>query len=325
MVVVVTGASGHVGVNIVRELLVQGYKVRALIHSSQKALENLDIETVKGDVTDYESLVRAFCGADYVIHTAGYVSINDDEWDTLHEININGVKNVINASKECEVKRLIHFSSIEAVDRHAYSVPIDESFPLDTLEKASPYARSKVMGEQLVMEVIKEGFDAVIVNPAGIIGPFDFKFGKSTQAVISICKGKLPILVHGAANWVDVRDVAKAVVAALVMAPKGERYMLSGHKIDLKTFVKTIEAEILRTKTRIYLPIWVVDMFIPVASLYYRLVNKEPLITHVSLDALKGNWDISSEKAKRDLSFETRPFQDTISDMIRWMQQVGFV
>jgi nucleoside-diphosphate-sugar epimerase len=78
MLVVVTGASGHIGVNIVRELLAQGYKVKALIHSSKKALENLDIETFKGDVTDYESLVRVFCGADYVIHTAGYVSINDD-------------------------------------------------------------------------------------------------------------------------------------------------------------------------------------------------------------------------------------------------------
>ena len=325
MLVVVTGASGHIGVNIVRELLAQGYKVKALIHSSKKALENLDIETFKGDVTDYESLVRVFCGADYVIHTAGYVSINDDEWGVLREINVNGVKNVVNACKTCEVKRLIHFSSIEAVDRNAYSVPIDESFPLDTLEKASPYARSKVMGEELVREAIAGGFDAVIVNPAGIIGPFDFKFGKSTQAVINICKRKLPILVHGAANWVDVRDVAKAVVAALVMAPKGERYMLSGHKIDLKMFVKTIETEILATKTRIYLPMWLVDLFIPVASLYYRLVDKESLITHVSLDALKGNWDISSEKAKRDLSFEPRSFQNTISDMIRWMQEVGFV
>jgi dihydroflavonol-4-reductase len=325
MVVVVTGASGHIGANIVRELLAQGHKVRALVHSSKKALENLDVETVRGDVTDYESLLRAFCRADYVIHTAGYVSINDDEWDTLLEMNVNGVKNVISACRKCEVKRMIHFSSIEAVNRNAFSKPIDESFPLDMRDKASPYARSKVMGEQLVREAIAEGFDAVIVNPAGVIGPFDFKFGKSTQAVINICKGKLPILVHGAANWVDVRDVAKAVVAALLRAPKGERYMLSGHKIDLKTFVKTIEAEIINTKTRIYIPIWLVDLFIPVASLYYRLVDKEPLITHVSMDALKGNWDISYEKAMRDLSFVPRPFKHTISDMIRWMKDVGLI
>lgn len=325
MVVVVTGASGHIGANIVRELLAQGYQVRALIHSSKTALDNLDVEIERGDITDYESLLRVFCGADYVVHTAGYVSINDNEWDTLWAMNVNGVKNVISACRHCEVKRMIHFSSIEAVERNAYSKPIDEAFPLDTREKASPYARSKVMGEQLVREAISEGFDAVIVNPAGVIGPFDFKIGKATQAVINICKGQLPILVCGAANWVDARDVAKAVVVALTMAPRGEKYMLSGYKVDLKTLVKTIEKEILISRIRVYLPIWLVDLFIPFALLYFRLLHKEPLITHVSLDALKGNWDISNEKACRDLSFAPRPFMDTISDMIRWMKDFGLV
>lgn len=325
MVVVVTGASGHVGANIVRELLAQGYQVRALVHSSKTALENLDVETVRGDIADYESLLRAFCGADYVIHTAGYVSITDDEWDMLWEMNVNGVKNVISACRQCEVKRMIHFSSIEAVERNAFSRPIDESFPLDMREEASPYARSKVMGEQLVREAIAEGFDAVIVNPAGVIGPFDFKIGKATQAVINICKGQLPILVCGETNWVDARDVAKAAVAALSMSPRGERYMLSGHKVDLKTLVKTIETEMLISKFRVYLPIWLVDLFIPTASLYFRLLHKELLITHISLDALKGNWDISYEKAMRDLSFAPSPFKQTISDMIRWMKEVGLV
>ena len=325
MVVVVTGASGHVGANIVRELLAQGYKVRALVHSSNTALENLDIETVRGDITDCESLARAFFGVDYVIHTAGYISINDDEWDLLWEMNVKGVKNVISACRQCEVKRMIHFSSIEAVERNAFSKPIDESFPLDMREEASPYARSKVMGEQLVRAAIAEGFDAVIVNPSGFIGPFDFKIGKATQAVINICKGQLPVLVCGEANWVDARDVAKAVVVALTMAPRGERYMLSGHKVDLKTLVKTIEKEILISRIRVYLPIWLVDLFIPFALQNFRLLNKEPLITHVSLDALRGNWDISYEKAHSDLSFAPRPFKDTISDMIRWMKDFGLV
>jgi dihydroflavonol-4-reductase len=325
MVVVVTGASGHIGANIVRELLAQGYQVRALVHSSKTALENLDVETVEGDITDYESLLRAFRWADYVIHTAGYVSINDDEWDTLLEMNVNGVKNVISACRKCEVKRMIHFSSIEAVERNAFSKPIDESFPLDMRDEASPYARSKVMGEQLVREAIAEGFDAVIVNPAGVIGPFDFKVGKATQAVINICKGQLPILVCGETNWVDARDVAKAVVVALTLAPRGERYMLSGHKVDLKTLVKIIEAEMLISKIRVYLPIWLLDLFIPAASHYFHLLHKEPLITHISLEALKGNWDISYEKAMRDLSFVPRPFKHTISDMITWMKDIDLI
>ncbi len=325
MIVVVTGASGHLGANIVRELLTRGCHVRALVHSSKKALEGLTVELVNGDILDQSSLLSAFTGANYVIHTAGYISIRNDEWALLREINIRGTMNVIRACQQCAVKRLVHISSIESLDRNAYLRPVDESFPSATGNSYSPYAQSKAYADELVKEAAENGLDCVLLYPTSVIGPYDFKLGKASQAIIDICKKRFPILVYGSADWVDVRDVAKATANALTMANPGEGYLLSGKRVRLEQWVACIEKLIGLSITRVYLPLWLVDMFQPLAALYSNILDKEPLITSVSLDALKGNWDISHAKAIRDLSYQPRAFRVTMRDTIQWLTEIGVI
>ena len=325
MIVAVTGASGHVGANIVRELLSQGFAVRALVHTSQKALEGLDVELSEGDILDQVSLLRAFMGVDYVIHTAGYISIRSDEWNQLQEVNVRGTQNVINACLQCGVKRLIHISSIEALNRNAYLRPVDETFPPATGAEQSPYAQSKAYADEWVHKAGIQGLDFVILYPTSVIGPFDFKLGKASQAIVDICKKRLPILVYGSADWVDVRDVAKAAVTAITTGKSGEGYLLSGKQISLALWVKTIETIIGTQTQRVYLPLWLVNVFQPLAALYFNMLDKEPLITSVSLAALKGNWDVSHAKASRDLAYQPSEFMSTMKDTIRWMKTIGII
>lgn len=325
MLAVVTGATGHLGTNLVRKLLSQGHTVRALIRSNSRALEGLPVEQVYGDVCDLQSLINAFENATYVFHAAGYISLREDEWELLKDVNIIGVANVIQACRVKKVQRLIHFSSIEALDRNVCEDQVDETFPLAIGSKHSPYARSKAFGEELVRNAILEGLNAVILNPTSVIGPFDFKLGKASQAIIDIVKGRLPVLVHGEADWVDVRDVVSAAISCLENAPVGERYILSGKKVCIQELVNKLEKFGKVALPKVYLPLWLVRMFVPIATLYYNLLGKEPLVTDVSLEALEGNWNISHEKATADLGFTPRAFEETLNDTVDWMKGVGYL
>ncbi|MCJ7696026.1 MAG: NAD-dependent epimerase/dehydratase family protein [Anaerolineaceae bacterium] len=325
MLAVVTGATGHLGANLVRDLLLKGYTVRALVRSNSRALDGLPVERVYGDVSDLKSLIKAFENAYYVFHAAGCISIRDDEWELLKDVNITGVANVIYACKVRNVHRLIHFSSIEALDRNASEKQVDETFPLAMGSDHSPYARSKAFGEELVRNAINEGLNAVILNPTSVIGPFDFKFGKASQAIIDLVKGRLPVSVHGKADWVDVRDVASAAISSAENAPLGERYILAGRNVSIQELDKKLEKFGRITLPKVYLPLWLIRMFVPIATLYYNLLDKEPLVTDVSLEALEGNWNISHEKAVQDLGYIPRSFDETLNDTVEWMMDVGYL
>jgi len=325
MLAVVTGATGHLGANLVRNLLSKGYTVRALVRSNTRALDGLTVERVYGDVSDFQSLIRAFENAYYVFHAAGYISIRDDEWELLKDVNITGVENVIHACKDKNVHRLIHFSSIEALDRNISENQVDETFPLAMGSDHSPYARSKAFGEELVRDAINDGFNAVILNPTSVVGPFDFKIGKASQAIIDIVKGRLPVMVHGKADWVDVRDIASAAISSAENAPHGERYILAGRSVSIQELDKVLGKFGKVALPKVYLPLWLVRMFVPLATLYYNLLDKEPLITDVSLEALEGNWNVSHEKATRDLGFMPRSFDETLRDTVDWMMNVGYL
>lgn len=321
---VVTGASGHIGANIIRELLQKGFQVRVLVHKTTKALEGLDVEVFYGNLSNLESLIQAFSGMDYVFNTAGYVSIQRNDWDSAKKINVLGLVNIVKACIIADVKRLIHFSSIEALDRNSSLVPVDENFPLVTQLDPSPYAFSKAIGEKFLREVCSLGFDAVILNPTSVIGPFDFKLGKSSQALFDIYKGRLPILVQGKADWVDSRDVACAAVNAALMATAGSRYILSGHQIEIKQLAEKINSFSGRKNIRVYLPLWIVRLFIPLATLYFYFMGKEPLITDISISAMEGNWTISHQKADNEILYKVRSFNETIEDCVKWFEKIKY-
>ncbi|MDD4876350.1 MAG: NAD-dependent epimerase/dehydratase family protein, partial [Dehalococcoidales bacterium] len=152
MKTLVTGASGHIGANLVRALLEKGRTVRVLTHKDQRALEGLNIETVSGNICDLESVSKACRGVKVVYHLAGCISLSMNDWPLLESVNVLGTRNVVTACLKQKVKRLVHFSSIHSLAQGAVYARIDETCNLVEADDASPYSRSKAEGEREILK-----------------------------------------------------------------------------------------------------------------------------------------------------------------------------
>jgi dihydroflavonol-4-reductase len=323
--VVVTGASGHVGANLVRSLIKQGRNVHALVHQDKQALEGLDIKIVEGNICNVNSLYRAFEGADVVYHLAAYITLSLDDWPVVEQINVAGTQNVVDACIKCGVRRLVHFSSIHAFSQYPLDSPIDESRPLVDDNHHAPYDRSKALGKRAVLSGIEKGLDAIIICPTGIIGPYDYKLSHLSWVLMSMAGGKFPALVEGGFDWVDVRDVVDGAMAAEKKAPAGSVYLLSGHWASMADLAHIIE-DLFRTPCPGFIcPLWLAPAGVPFASLYARITRTKPVFTKFTLQSIKSNQNIHHDKATRELGYNPRPLKETIRDTLLWLADNGYI
>ena len=322
MTTVVTGASGHVGVNLVQELIKEHQQVRALFHKHKQPLNGLDVDIVCCDICDLDSLQNAFRGAEVVYHLAARISISMDDWPLLETVNVTGTRNVVDACISCGVRRLIYFSSIHALVQEPLDIPVDESHPWAESDNI-PYSRTKALASKEVINGITKGLDAIILTPTGIIGPNDYQLSYFGEVLLALAHGRLPALINSGFNWVDVRDVVKSAIRAEKFAPKGAHYLLSGHWVSLRE-VASLVSDITGTPApRIVLPMWLARIGIPVFSSLYRLSGNRPLYTSGSIKLLQGNPKISHDRATHDLGYQPRPFRKTIIDTLRWFDETG--
>jgi dihydroflavonol-4-reductase len=324
-VIAVTGASGHVGGNLIRTLLDRGEKVKVLFHKDRRALEGLDVEIVQGDVLNPESLTRLFRDADVVFHAAGFISILMSDWPRLESVNVLGTRNVVEACLSCGVRRLVHFSSIHALVQEPLDEPIDETRPFVNSRSYPPYDRSKAAGQKEVLRGVEKGLDAVILNPTGIIGPYDFRISHTGDVLLSLARKKLPSLIKGGFNWVDVRDVVDGALRAEKRAPTGSNYLLGGHWVSVCDMAAEVEKITGVCPPRFNSPIWLARTGAPFMTAFARLTKKRPLYTSVSLKALDSNPMISHNKAAKELNYKPRPFSDTIRDTLHWFSENGYL
>ncbi|ADV65889.1 NAD-dependent epimerase/dehydratase family protein [Deinococcus maricopensis] len=226
--VIVTGATGHLGAALIRALRAQERPVRALIRQDRRALEGLDVECAPGDLHDERALRRAFEGGDVVYHVAAHIALGHDAWPTLHAVNVHGTRNVVNACLAAGVRRLVHVSSVAALVGKPHATPVDEARPLVSSPHPFPYGYSKALAEQEVQRGLDAGLDAVIVRPTAILGPYDHRVGSTTQLVRRAALGEMPVALPGGFDFVDVRDVADGALRAETRAPRGADFILSG-------------------------------------------------------------------------------------------------
>ncbi|MBN1161275.1 MAG: NAD-dependent epimerase/dehydratase family protein [Dehalococcoidales bacterium] len=323
MTVAVTGATGHIGANLVYALIGRGISPRCLVHINCQAIDGLDVERVEGDVRDVDSLCRAFEGVDTVYHLAASISLSMADWSRLEEINVRGTANVVEACLRTGVRRLVHFSSIHALVQEPLDTPVDESRPLVDSRRYPPYDRSKAAAEIEVRRGMEKGLDTVIIYPTAVFGPYDYQPSFFGEALIAIAERKLPAMVTGGFDWVDARDVVKGAMAAAEKAPAGARYLLSGHWVSMSEIAAIIE-EITGVSTgRPVCPLWLAHIGAPFIGAISRLKGKRPLYTSVSLRALKSNRNISHEQATHDLGYSPRPFKETLIDTLQWFRENG--
>ena len=209
--IVVTGATGHLGNNLVRALVRRNHRVRCLVLPGESLvpLGGLDVEIVEGDVRDIECLYQAFDGADTVFHLASIISLLPGRTKLLEEVNVKGAKNVAQACLKTGVRRLVYTSSIHALVEPPIGQVIDETMPCDPDRISVEYSKSKARATLEVMDVISQGLDGVIVMPTGVIGPYDFKPSATGQMLLDYASGKIPVRIEGGYDFVDVRDVAE--------------------------------------------------------------------------------------------------------------------
>jgi dihydroflavonol-4-reductase len=289
----------------------------------RKSVEGLDVEVVKGDIRNLESLVNAFEGAQVVYHLAAHISILKDEWPLLESVNVIGTRNVVEACLRCGVRRLVHFSTIHTMTQALKGTPVDESRLLVESQHYPPYDRSKAAAEREVRQGIEKGLNAIIISPTAIIGPYDYRPSHFGEALLRLANGKLPALVSGGFNWVDVRDVIKGAMRAEERAPAGAKYILSGHWASLREVATLVEQLTGVPAPRFVSPMWLARIGAPFITAFDRLAGRRPLYTSVSLQALRDNRNISHQKATRELDYHPCPLRETLVDTLRWFEETG--
>lgn len=323
MISVVTGAAGHVGVNLVRALVDRGETVRVLRHQSQLGLDDCGAEVCQGDICQPQSLTAAFEGADVVYHLAARISLFGNVWEEFERINVAGTRHVVEACLDARVSRLVHFSSIHALDPMPLDEMIDETRPRVSLPEAPPYDRSKSLAELEVEYGLARGLNAVTINPTGIIGPGDYRPSHMGAVILSLARGRMPVLLNAGFNWVDVRDVVQAAITAAEVAPFGASYIISGHWRTLIEIAAAVARVTGGPVPRRVSPYWLARLGAPLVCRLDRLLGRRPLFTPFSLATLRQHRHVSHDKATRELGYHPRPFEETVADALYWFRDNG--
>ncbi|HEY3451561.1 MAG TPA: SDR family oxidoreductase [Myxococcales bacterium] len=326
MKVTVTGASGHIGGNLVRALLEAGHEVKALYTKDTRPLDGLALETQKADVLDPASLETAFEGREVVFHLAGKITVNGDPDGMVNRINGEGVRNVCEAALKKGVRRLVHFSSIHAFQHNPWDQPLDETRPLciEAPGVCLTYDASKARGEHVVREYLQKGLDAVIVNPTAVLGPIDYKPSAMGGAILMVARKSLPMCPDAGFDWVDVRDIARGAIAAAEKGRKGEKYLLGGKWRPFSELAGLVGKEAGVKPPSLKSPIWLAKVGVPFAVAWAGATGTRPLFTFESLTTLAtSHKDIRHTKAEKELGYSCRPLEETIADAIRWFFDHG--
>jgi nucleoside-diphosphate-sugar epimerase len=321
--ILVTGATGHIGNVLVRKLISQGHDVRVLTLPGDniRPLEGLNVERAEGDVTDLDSLLPAFDSVKVVFHLAGIISIMPGQDELLYKVNVEGTRKVVKACLKMDVKRLIFTSSVHALNEPPHGTTIDETCSFKPQYSRGGYDRTKAQASLAVLKGVKKGLDAVIVCPSGVIGPCDYNVSQMGQLILNYLNKDMKIYIDGAYDFVDVRDVAQGLILACKNGKTGESYILSGEKITVKNLLCLLENTTGIKAPSFKIPYWLANVAGKITPLYYRNRKTKPLFTSYSAEVLVSNCDINNNKAKMELGYNSRPLKESIQDSVEWFRK----
>ena len=323
----ITGSSGHVGSNLIRELTKQNYKIRCIdFDGDHRAYEGFDVEIIKGDITERDSLVPIFKDVEIVFHTAALINLDRRYRDQIRLVNVFGTENVCQASLNAGVKKLIHFSSVDAFYRFPIEEPLLEDRKLIDDPNAVPYDLSKADGQKIVIDYCKKGLDASIIHPTSIVGPNDFKPGLPMQEMVNLANGKRKVLPNWGYNFVDVRDLCITAISAVSKGKTGQNYIVGGEYHMYSYIAELMEEQLGRTVLLGTIPNFVSYLGLPYEYIKSLITKKPRVLTVDTLHTGKtGNKIVPSTLARSELGHNPRPLEETIHDMVSFFQKRGLI
>ena len=320
----VTGATGFLGRAVAEELVRRKAQVHALVLHDDPYTDLLpkEVRTVIGDVCDKSSLSDFFADADSrtcVIHCAGIVSVASRPGPRLYQVNVGGTWKVLRQCMEHDVGKMVYVSSVHAIPEKPKGCIISEDCEFSPGLVDGDYAKSKAAATELVFDAAERGLNASIVFPSGIIGPGDLQGGSFTSMVKSFLSGKLPFAVRGGYDFVDVRDVARGILACSESGEPGKGYILSGYYVTIRRMLRLVGKAAKLKYRSICLPLGLARLAAP----YYErrsLRERKPLFfTPYSVSVLASNGQFSHAAASECFAYQPRPIEETLGDMTAWL------
>lgn len=324
MIAFVTGSTGFIGLNLVEQLTAAGWRVVAMHRESSDltCLKRFDVQSVAGDITEIESVERAMPeNIDAVFHTAADLGVWSRNNNRQTRTNVVGTRNVVAAALTRRAKKFVHTST--SCVYGFVSVPVDETAPHLGRGSRFNYMHSKTIAEDEVRKGIDNGLDAVILNPAHVLGRYDRH--NWARLILHAARDELLRVPPGGGSFCHAGEVARAHIAAVTRGHKGENYLLAGADGSFQTVVATAGRILGRTLETRTVPAPALRLCATVLDAMSRITNREPLITPEGAALVTRNETFRSEKATRDLDYRPVPLHDMVKDCCDWLVAEGLL
>lgn len=327
MKILVTGADGLLGSNLVRELISRGHTVRAFVQPKrqQKTLEGLPIEKFQGDLLNRNEVIEAAKSCDAIIHCAASTSVWPTRNDFINKVNIDGTKSITEAVKQNKIQRFVYVGTANSFGFGSKQKPGVEGNPYKSAHYGLDYMDSKYKAQQFILNEVKEnGLSAVIVNPTFMFGPYDSN-PSSGAMIVALYKGKVPGYTTGGRNYVCAKDAAFAIANALTKGRIGECYILGNQNLSYKEAFGKIAATIGVKPPGIPIPSAFAKVYGLIGSLLGKVSGKAPAISYPLSQIACDEHYFSAAKAVKELELPQTPIEVGIKDCFEWLKENGYL
>ncbi|HTC40385.1 MAG TPA: hopanoid-associated sugar epimerase [Candidatus Acidoferrales bacterium] len=326
MTTLVTGAAGFLGSHVTRQLVARGDTVRVLMRpsSNNRAISDLSLEYVTGDLRDAASLERAMSGMKRVFHVAADYRLWAKHPQEIYDSNVGGTKNLLAAAKSAGIEQLVYTSTVATIAVDRPELP-NESTDASLEEMIGHYKRSKWMAEQEVLQQARAGFPAIVAMPTTPVGPWDWKPTPTGKIILDFLNGKMPGYVETGLNFVGVEECAAGHLLVSERGKIGERYLLGAENLTLKGLLDVLARITGLRAPGMKIPHGVALGVAYVESAFSRLVGKEPQIPVEGVRIAQHKMFVDCSRAQRELGFQPGPVAAALERAVRWYQANGYV
>lgn len=327
MKVMLTGATGFVGANLLDVLLERGFTVRCFVRDEALARSILpigDVEIFSGDVRDEEAVEKCARGCQVIFHTAADYRLWVPDPENMYATNVKGTRNVLRAARKTGVERVVHTSSVGALGIPKDGSPGKEDTPVSLGDMVGHYKRSKFLAEREALKWAREGLDVVIVNPSTPVGPKDRKPTPTGRIIVNFLKGRMPAYLDTGLNIVHVMDVAEGHILAMEKGRKGEKYILGNQNLTLREIFQLLESISGRRAPKVRLPRWPIVALAYLMGVMSKITKREPPIPVDGVRMASKKMFFDPSKAVKELGLPQRPVRQALEDSVAWFRENGY-